>query len=434
MAVRTRKEPMASFTDRESAIKALGSLFDGTRITCGGMYLLQIINTLIEDGKNIFERCPQEILGGLPEGGRRNVQASVICRAKGDADAPQQETLLESGYTPIQEIIGQWAERDGCWSDTPEADLTARDKRHREEIDGSESRIFFDGGSKVYKTIDFLRYPTMARFLDRVAIHNAYFPEAPMVIEGFGMRDYADDNTGFCAVVSQPFVTGTVPTEEQITGSLLARGLVLPGHGAPFYFESPSRDTMITDLHDNNCVLTEEGHVIFFDCEAMINDIPGFGGTFKIPDLRYNPDSVRVILNEINRSLPLEVPKEDLISTLSRETAKEIRVEIDSCGRLNGPVPEGRYAGMLVQASPDNPRTMIVQSPRSLRFLMSFGTLRPEDGAAPFSDNEKTELSLGKAVSRKGRWYAMDLDKGRPVEVYRNPLRLRQALNTSVRI
>lgn len=66
--------------------KRLRALDKGRRERTDGFrrrtnYNLQIINTLIQNGKKeLFERIPQEVLRGMSEGRRRNVEASLVVR------------------------------------------------------------------------------------------------------------------------------------------------------------------------------------------------------------------------------------------------------------------------------------------------------------------------------------------------------------------
>ena len=66
--------------------KRLRALDKGRRERTDGFgrrtnYNLQIINTLIQNGKKeLFERIPQEVLRGMSEGRRRNVEASIVLR------------------------------------------------------------------------------------------------------------------------------------------------------------------------------------------------------------------------------------------------------------------------------------------------------------------------------------------------------------------
>ena len=409
---RTARDP---FLDRESAIKALEGFIDGTRTTREGMYLLQVINTHIQNGERIFERTPQSVFCGLPGGGRANVQAAALCRAEEAANAAEQGSLLESGYTREQEIIGHWAERDGCWSDTPEADLLRNGHEHRSEYDGSEARIFYNSGAHVYKTIDFVRYESMSRFLDRVTIHNAVFPEAMMTIYGFGVRDYSEDSTGFCALVSQPFIEGTTPTEAQIHASMLERGLHEPAYsaGSGFYFyETPDHDVLITDVHDNNCVVTPQGKVVVFDCEAMVNDINGFGGRYTIPPLQYSQESVDEIKASIRSVMPLSVPGREFLMDLSPVASHNAVEELASAGYIDGPVKEGPYKDCIVQRDPEDRSRLLVQSREKMERFFAVHEPKLDDGST-LTPKEKEAVLQGRPFARQGLGYRFNLDKGR---------------------
>lgn len=430
MAVR-RHTPADPFLDRESAIKALQEFMEGTKVTRRAMYLLQIINAHIQDGKKIFERIPQEVLGGLPEGGRRNVQAAALCRAQGTADAPQPGELLESGYTREQEVIGLWAERDGCWSDTPEEDQTRKGRLHRAECDGSEARIFYDGGATVHKTIVAVRYNSLERFLDRVAIHNAIFPEAAMTIDGFGVRDYSNDHTDFCAIVSQPFIEGTVPTQEQIDESMRERGLREPSYsaGSGFYlYETPSSSVLITDVHDNNCVLTPKGKVVVFDCEAMVNDVGGFGGKYVIPPLQYSEASVKEIMRKIRMVTPLSVPEDVVAFALPEKDKDDILARLSRKG-TTVLVEEGKLQGHLLQRDPEDKRRVIVSMPGQLEMFFRLHAPKLDDGSS-VTEKEKQLLLRGEPFKRCNSLYRFDLDKGRVEEVPTVQLKLRKTVRT----
>lgn len=271
------------FAQDESGIQALKGHIDGrNQINREGMYLLNILNNLIqnENGtEKVFQRIPSEVFGGLSEGGRRNVQASLIARAVRGADEKEPGRILASGYTAIQEVIGQWAERDGSWSDTPEGDLIVRGFTHSSENDGSEARIFHNKKTDdlVYKTVDFSHYSHFELMMDRIAIHNAIFPEMAMRVEGFGMRDdTADDpehfHEGFVVTISQKKAVGHIPTQKEIEKGLTARGFDRTDNG--FFWLNIMDNVVIADIHDLNCVVSPEGNLLVFDCEAFLKTFP----------------------------------------------------------------------------------------------------------------------------------------------------------------
>lgn len=424
MAIRktTQANP---FLDGESAIAALGTYIDGTATNRGGMYLLNIINSYIQDGERIFERIPQEVFGGLPGGGRRNVQASALIRAKRAADGPLHRSVLESGYTPEQELIGFWAERDGSWHDTPEADLISKGHRHRSYYDGSEARIFYNDKSHIYKTLDFSHYESIERGLDRIAIHNALFPEAQMFVAGFGIRDYAEDNDGFCIIIKQPFIKGKVPTKAQIQRSMIDRGLRLCSFGAGLFYETPSSETLVTDIHPGNSAYTGNGNVVVFDCEAMVNDIPGFGGKYKIPELKSNPESVALIKKCIEAVLPQSVTLQDFLESIPEKYASKIRTELLSQGHLNEPVQDGQYYGHLVQMDPEKEGNVIVMSPDAINLFFRMHHPVQENGQ-PVDKAILEKLKQGLTAEKNGVSFRFDIDKGRIIETLAPQLKLKQ--------
>lgn len=277
--IRGYRERLHAFMDNESGIKALqGYINPDNSMSHGGMYILEIINNLIQSNngtEKLYQRLPPEVFRGMPEGGRRILEASLIGRAAAGADAPEQG-ILESGYTRVQEIIGKWSEKDGSWHDTPDADLVKKGYIHQKNYDGSEAHIFLakdkSKSGYIYKTIDCSHYSNFELMLDRIAIHNATFPDTAMYVEGFGIRDEALTNTDFVVVVRQPFVQGRKPTMTEIEESMETRGYNKSNNG--FFFVSALDNTAITDIHDENAVMTEKGHVLVFDCEAFLKYFP----------------------------------------------------------------------------------------------------------------------------------------------------------------
>ena len=270
------------FVQDESGVKALQGFFDAdNKITREGMYLLEILNNVIskENGtEKVFQRIPSEVFGGLSEGGRRNIEATLIGRSLQGTDKEEQRRIGPSGYTRIQELIGNWAERDGSWSDTPEADLLKQNYKHKIEDDGSEARIFSQTGSKtIIKTINMDHYSDFELMLDRITIHNAIFPEMAMKVEGFGLRDDTPDipglfHKGFSVVISQEKAFGTRPSEEQIKEGLNARFFNKTDNG--FFWLNGLDNIVIADIHQENAVRSKNGLLLVFDCEAFLKTFP----------------------------------------------------------------------------------------------------------------------------------------------------------------
>lgn len=411
------------FADGESAIEALRRSMDGTKTTREGMYLLQIINQYICDEKEIFKRIPPKNLGGLPEGGRRNVQASALLRTEGRTDAKKQDGILPSGYTREQEIIGNWAERDGCWSDTPENDQVKKGRKHRTDLDGTEARIYYDGSSRIYKTVDASHYISYEHFLDRIAIHNAIFPETAMRVEGFGVRDDSEDNTGFVCVISQHFIKGkNVPGPEFVHENMKARGFDLPKFASGWFFVSDDGDLLITDVIENNCVISPKGQLMVFDCEAHLNTMETFQGTHVIPTLQYNEESVQEIRRRIKEVLPDEITLSELKKSTEKldiYTQRRISGELDEKGRVTGTVPldfNGVKQQYVIQKDPTDDNKVLVSTPANIKKMLQMGKIFLDNGVR-FKDERKdiNWLSYGENVNQTNIQVYFDLDKGRLV-------------------
>lgn len=100
------------YLERESAVQWLRrELGDGTAISRKAMYHLNIVNHFLQNDTEIFKRLPQARLGGLPEGGRRNVAAACILRASEGAGGTQREDVLPGGLTASQERVSHWADK-----------------------------------------------------------------------------------------------------------------------------------------------------------------------------------------------------------------------------------------------------------------------------------------------------------------------------------
>lgn len=431
MPVKTRRPDRDPFLAGESAIKALGGYVDGTEIARGGMYLLQIINSYIQDGKEISQRLPQEVFRGCPEGGRRHVQASALLRAVSAPGGGEQDHVRPSGYTFQQEVLGGWAERDGCWSDTPDGDQIAAGRRFL--TSGSEAFVYKgERDSRVYKTIAPTHYSTMEQLVDRITIHNAVFPETALRVEGFGVKEDAFDSLGFVIIVSQPWVTGTAPTQDEVDAGMRARGFREAEESGGFGFLlSESGMTMLNDIHDLNSVRTPHGWLAVFDCVAAPN-VFGLGGKrHVVPDVSFDPDAVSRIKGIVESLLPLETKTATFLAAVPEPLRDAFLRSLRDTGRCEGLIPVPGAADpsdrFTVQLCPGDGGRVLVSTPQKIRAMLRLTRGVTDDGA-PLTDAEASDLSKGKAVRRDGMRLSFDLDRGR---VIRRPDRsLKKTLKT----
>ena len=430
------------FKERENAVAALREMIDqDNKITRGGMYCLEIINQLIQNKdyekneKNLFERIPSSYLRGLPEGGRRNVQASAILRAKIEAGRGKPQAVLPSGYTREQELIGNWAERDGCWSDYAESDLI---KNGQKKLSfGSEAQVFTNDKTRVYKTIDLSHCGTLQKALDRVTLHNFVFPETEIRVEGFGMRDDAEDSSGFVLIISQPFVEGHnvlgpdsgPEIERQLhertfdlvrpTATAAERreaeekGLPVPEFAQTAWcFTDPGKNILLYDIHDENFVVEPEGNILVFDCEIKLNDTERFGGPYDIPPLDYDENKVREIFQTIHNLVPIPHSLKSLHLDKYIQNPQKVLKELDTYGMTISPAVIKNGKKLILQKDPADPNVILVSSATKIEKMLEMHNLIYDDGKK-ITKEQMTRLSEGNPVRIGKDILYFNLDKGR---------------------
>ncbi len=423
------------YVQAESAVEWLRRhLGGGTAFDRKSLYHINIINSLIQHDKEIYKRIPSCRFSGLSEGGRRNVAASVILRAGKGPDREKYEDVRASGYTRSQELIGNWAERDGCWEDY--AEKAQRDAGRELIGAGSEARVFKDDGGWCYKTIDAGHYGgSLEKLMDRISLHNAVFPETAMHVEGFGMHDEADDASGFVVTVRQPFVHGNVPDSDfvleeikrrdfrlhgedamkQVKDDAVKNGLKVPKFSVFFTFVSEDGVRMV-DVNDLNAVVSPKGNLLVYDCDLDLHKDPGLGPVHQIPPVTFDEDAVRRIGGFLEDLVPQIMPKDAFLAMYGgRDLLKE---QLEATGRyeglIQGPFEQDLW---LVQENPENADEVLLLPQRNAHLMLSIMT----DGE--FTAAERAAMSAGLSIVKDGRHMAFNLDKGRP-DGYKAPLKL----------
>ena len=125
-----------------------------------------------------------------------------------------------------------------------------------------EAKVY-DGGSSVIKSIglDYFVQPIYA--LDRITLHNAYFPETRLKVIGFG------ENEGeFKIIVEQPYIIGLPVTDVEIESFLHQLGFKLHNPKNWTYY---TQDIYLSDMHDENIVKSKSGTFFVLDCDIRLN-------------------------------------------------------------------------------------------------------------------------------------------------------------------
>ena len=149
----------------------------------------------------------------------------------------------------------------GCWTDV--VDTTMQRQLGDEIAEGGEAKVY-DHGTTLVKSIglDYFIQPIFA--LDRIALHNAYFPETRLTVLGFGRDSFGD----FKIIAEQPFIAGEPVSDEEIADFM---------HGMGFELRNPRNWTYATpniylsDMHDENVIRSAHGAIFVVDCDIRIN-------------------------------------------------------------------------------------------------------------------------------------------------------------------
>ena len=158
---------------------------------------LQKLDTYAEQfisGRIVYQRFSPREQYGCAAGGTTNVIASLLAAAEDRADTNPASAISEFQRerqlgAQQEAAIELWAKIVGCWTERVEDSL--HDSFGEEIAEGGEAMVY-DHGATLVKSIglDYFILPILA--LDRIALHNAYFPETQLTVLGFG-RDENDE-------------------------------------------------------------------------------------------------------------------------------------------------------------------------------------------------------------------------------------------------
>lgn len=218
----------------------------------------------IESGKIIFERFSPKEQRGLTDGGRANVEASVILATKSSSD----KSFANSNEAQ-ENAIEEYAKNKSIWYDNPTEQLT---DKYGEPIGAGEEAIVWDDGAYVVKSQNDLMYGTLQEKLDGITLQNSLFPEAAVEVIGFGRNVDGD----FQVIVRQPFIKAAdiKVTAQEIRGALNEIGFTEDENG-----NYSNGDTIIEDVHTGNAVKTPSGNIVIIDPITRLNSTElGYGG------------------------------------------------------------------------------------------------------------------------------------------------------------
>ena len=186
----------------------------------------------------------QRIISGVSENPEGNIIKSAADFLRKSKEAGGNAETNE--FTKSQEaarLVG-WIEDSGLWfGDIDEKRFIA---------EGAEQKVYLDKDSKhVIKLNDTVFYAHWEDYLHSLLIHNFLFPETGYTLIGFRF-----ENHSIKAVVKQPFIEITEPTDPNLVKEFLfANGFKLKKNNDYFH---PTVGIILEDLHEEN-VLTKNG-------------------------------------------------------------------------------------------------------------------------------------------------------------------------------
>jgi hypothetical protein len=162
-----------------------------------------------------------------------------------------------------EQILEDWAKANNLWIDNTESQLS---EEYEYLTEGGEADVYLDTkNNKVIKAIGLDYYVSPQLALDRIVLHNYLFgDETPLNIKGFGR------NSGgyFKIIVEQPYIKGESLSYDEIEQYIENLGFPVKNRGNWTY---ANEDIYISDLHDENVILTPEGNIAVIDADIRIN-------------------------------------------------------------------------------------------------------------------------------------------------------------------
>ena len=240
-----------------------GIIADG--FTPEGLKQLECYAEQFISGKLVYKRFSPFEQHGCAEGGSNHVIASLLAGASIDASsltAPEGSFQRERQCAQAQtNRIELWSQAVGCWMNNVDTELPAL--LGEQVAEGGEAHVFYKGNTLVKAIgLDYYILPILA--LDRISLHNTYFPETKLTVIGFGRTSEGD----FQVIVEQPYIQGGPMADEDIQTFAQQMGFQLK-NARNWTYATP--EIYLSDLHDENVICSANGNIFVIDCDIRIN-------------------------------------------------------------------------------------------------------------------------------------------------------------------
>lgn len=217
-------------------------------------------------GQLVYQRFSPHEQHGCAAGGTSHVIATLLsgAKTKADQDATGKDgdfkRELQRGAEQA-ERIERWAKKVGIWTD--QVDTVLPNALGEQIAEGGEAHVY-DNGTTLVKSIglDYFILPSLA--LDRISLHNTYFPETCLTVIGFGRTTDGD----FKIIVEQPFIEGIPVSDNEIAKFMQNMGFTLR-NSRNWTYATPN--IYLSDMHDENVIQSTSGTIFVIDCDIRIN-------------------------------------------------------------------------------------------------------------------------------------------------------------------
>ncbi len=234
----------------------------------------------------------QQRLGPAEEQGRNhsgtvNVLATLVLsrlheatRRKFGNHSREVATIKTSEETYLE----AFAREAGCWHNDATQGIGAYYDNGQEQV------VYLDpNNTRVVTKLNNLNLNVhWLELLDRIALHNTYFPATAYLLQGFGR----DENHNFVAILTQCFIQSVPVSQQEIVDYMLARGYELLSHydetlidtvAGYQSFVDTRNGILVEDLHLNNVRKDRYGNIFVIDPLISLNTPDkGYGGTRTI--------------------------------------------------------------------------------------------------------------------------------------------------------
>lgn len=213
----------------------------------------------IMQGAIIANRLPNTAEKGRVLAGQKAIEATLLLER---VNLENEDIDIEDLKDLQIEALEKYAKENDMWYED------VSDFGENTGIGGDENRVFRKENEAFFtKVNNFIIHETLLEFFDRIAIHNALFPETKIEVLGF-LRD-KDRNDDFSVVIKQPIVDineDKEMSEEEIESFMLKKGFEKQSKGTYF-----NEQFILDDIVNNNIVELKDGSITVLDEIGALN-------------------------------------------------------------------------------------------------------------------------------------------------------------------